>query len=128
MIEPRRIAAAAHDAGVSISRLLLVVLGPPLLWSLHLLASYFFLTLDCISAWDGGAWAIGAVTLAFALASAGAGWLGWRMRRRLAREDLPAEHAHWIRFLLVLGIGGAVIFTAVILLEAAPPLFTDLCA
>lgn len=128
MKEERQLAAGRRGRELSIPKLLYASLGAPVLWALHLNLSYFLLTLDCISAWEGGDWAIGLSTAIFALASAAAGWLAWRMRRRLGGRGLPGSERDWATFLLVLGIGGSVIFTAVIVLEGVSPLLADLCA
>ncbi len=128
MTEHRQFAASARGLALSIPKLLFAILGAPLLWSLHLGVIYVAVTLDCISAWSGGAWAVYAATALFAAGSAGATALAWRLYRRLGGEDPAEGEREWARFLLVLGIGGGVLFTAVIVLEGLSPLFTDLCA
>lgn len=126
MIRREQVLATRDD--VSIPTLLFAVLGPPVLWAAHLTLAYFLLTLDCISPWSGGRWAITVSTVLFAAASAAAGVLAWRTRRRLHARGLPTSERGGITFLMALGIGGSMLFTAVIVLEGAAPYFTDLCA
>lgn len=128
MIDPRQVAASERGLRLSMPKLLFAVLGAPLLWSLHLGVIYVVLTVDCISGWDGGTWAVLLTTAAFAAASAAAGWVAWSMYRGLGGEDAVAGQREWARFLLVLGIGAAVMFTVVIVLEGLSPLFVDRCA
>ena len=128
MTDRRQVAAGERGSEISIPKLLYAFLGAPVLWALHLNVSYFLLTLDCISTWSGGRWAIVISTILFAAASAAAGWLAWRLRRRLGGKGLPGSERDWATFLLVLGIGSSVIFTAAIVLEGVSPLLADLCA
>lgn len=128
MIDPRQVAASERGLRLSMPRLLFAVLGAPLLWSLHLGVIYVVLTMDCISGWDGGTWAVLLATAAFAAASAAAGWVAWSMYRELDGEDAVGGEREWARFLLVLGIGAAVIFTVAIVLEGLSPLFVARCA
>ena len=118
----------SEASGTSLPRLLFALLGAPILWALHLAASYFVLTLDCISAWNGAPWALAALTALFAAGSAAGGWTGWREWRRLESEEADPEERHWTRFLLVTGMGGSVLFTVVIVAEGVAPAFVDLCA
>jgi hypothetical protein len=124
MIDPRNVAATARGLGLSIPKLLFAFIGAPSIWALHLGAIYFLQTLDCITRWDGGRWSIILATLALGAASAASGWTAWRMRRGLGGAGPDAE---WARFLLVLGIGAGVLFTAVIVLEGLSPLLAPLC-
>jgi hypothetical protein len=128
VIDPRHFAASDRGLRLSIPKLLFAVLGAPLLWALHLSAVYFLVTLDCISAWDGGIWSVLVVTVLLGAGSVWAGWTAWSIFRRLGGEDPSAGEWEWARFLLVLGIGASVIFTAVIVLEGVSPLLAELCA
>lgn len=114
--------------GPSIPRLLFAVLGAPVIWATHLGVIYFLQTLDCITAWDGGRRAILLATLALGAIAATAGWTAWRLHRRLGGEDVAAPERDGIRFLLVLGIGAGVLFTATIVLEGVSPLLAPLCS
>lgn len=129
MIDLRDIAVGRPANGPSISRLLFAFLGAPVIWTLHLGAVYFLLTLDCISAWSGAGWAIAAVTLVCGAGSAASGWIALTEHRRLPPDEPadPAGGAQWTRFLLLLGMGGAALFTLVIILEGASPLFVSFC-
>ena len=120
---------AAGDEGrrVSLPKLLFAVLGAPVLWSIHLGVIYLVLTIGCISPWDGGEWGVGVATVLFALASAWAGWTAWSMYREMDPDPHHGER-DWARFLLVLGIGGSILFTAVIVLEGLSPVFVAGCA
>lgn len=128
MSEHRQLAASQRGLGLSIPKLLFAILGAPVLWSVHLGVIYVALTLDCITTWSGGAWAVYATTALFAAGSAAATLVAWRLYRRLGGEDPLAGEREWARFLLLLGTGGGVLFTAVIVLEGLSPLFVDLCA
>lgn len=119
---------AGRDRAVTAATLLFAALGPPVLWATHLSLSYFLLTLDCISAWDDGPWALVLATTVFALASGAAGVVAWRARRRLGARDLPVSERDWTSFTLALGVGASILFTATIILEGLAPLLTDLCA
>lgn len=128
MIDPRHVAASDRGLRLSMAKLLFAVLGAPVLWSVHLGVIYVVLTVDCISGWEGGTWAVLLTTAAFAAGSGLSGWVAWSMYRSLGGDDAVGGEREWARFLLVLGIGAAILFTAVIVLEGLSPLFVDLCA
>ena len=128
MTDQRQVAASDRGVRLSMPKLLFAVLGSPLLWSVHLGVIYIVLTVDCISAWNGGTPAVLLITAAFAAVSGASGWVGWSMYRALGGEDPVAGEREWARFLLVVGMGAAAIFTAVILLEGVSPLLVDRCA
>lgn len=128
MIDPRQFAASERGLRLSVPKLLFAVVGAPILWSLHLGVIYIVLTVDCISVWDGGSWAVLLATAGFAAAAAASGWTARSMYRRLGGDDALAGEREWARFLLIVGMGAAVIFTAAIILEGLSPLFVDRCA
>ena len=122
---PDRAAGERADS-VSIPRLLFGMLGAPVLWAFHLGVIYLVLTIDCISAWGGGSWGVGVATAVCAAASAWAGWVALSMYRGLG-EERAGDDREWARFLLLLGIGASVLFTAVIVVEGVSPLFVPDC-
>lgn len=111
----------------SVARLLFAFLGAPVLWAIHLGASYFLVTLDCATAWDGAAWAVAAATALCAAASIGAGRTAWRLRRPTPAAESDPDERGWIGFLGVAGVGGSVLFTAVIVLEGMAPYMVGMC-
>jgi hypothetical protein len=134
-----RVFAGGDDGATPIGRLLFAFVGAPVIWALHLAASYFVVTLDCISAWNGAGWALAAITVIMAAGSATAGWTAWRMRRDLGPDpaagraadgitDGASDERHWLRFLLTAGLAGSVLFTVVIIAEGVAPAFVSLCA
>ncbi len=64
------------------------VLGPPILWSMHFLFVYVFVSLACLWTWDDRAflglgaieWTVALVTLGIAAAIVLLGVHGWRIR------------------------------------------------
>lgn len=128
MVDHRLVAASERGRRLSVPRLLYAVLGPPVIWGLHLAVCYFLVTLDCITAWDGGGWSVGLATALAAAGAAGAGWVAWRTWRGLGGGPLGPDEREWSRFLMVLGMAASVLFTLVILATGVAPLFVDLCA
>ncbi len=116
---------------IRLSVLLFVLLGAPIAWTLHFLVSYFLVALFCTMAWEGAGIAIGVVTVVFAIPSAASGVVAyrtWRARRESPSWDAAlAEPGGWTAFWLVMGMLGAVLFTALIVLEVIPPLFVPTC-
>jgi len=125
-VNPRVIAASETGVRVSIPRLLFALLGAPILWALHLLVCYFLVTLDCITPWDGAVGAVIVATAAGAAGSVAAGRVALGIRRG-AGSGQAGDARHWLDFLALLGIGGSVLFTAVIVLTGVAPLLTRLC-
>ena len=123
----RRVVAAT-ETGVrfSIPRLLFALLGAPILWALHLLVCYFLVTLDCITPWDGAVQAVILATAAGAAGSLAAGRVALGIRRGAGAGE-RGDARHWLDFLALVGIGGSVLFTAVIVLTGVAPLLTRLC-
>jgi hypothetical protein len=112
--------------------LLFALLGAPLAWTLHFLVSYFLVALFCAAAWEGAGAAIGAATVVSVVVSAASGvvaYRAWRARRNAQSWDAAlAEPAGWAAFVLVMGMLGSALFTALIVLEAVPPLFVPTCS
>lgn len=127
-MERRLFAPSEAGLEVSIPRLLFALLGAPVLWAVHLLVSYFLVTLDCITAWNGAVWSVILATVAAAAGSLAAGWVALEIRHRSRSErERPGDARHWLEFLALIGIGGSVLFTVVILLTGVAPLMTPLC-
>jgi hypothetical protein len=116
---------------IRLSVLLFVLLGSPIAWTLHFLVSYFMVALFCTMQWEGAGIAIGIVTVVFTIVSAASGVVAyrtWRVQRdTLSWDAALAEPGGWTTFWLVMGMLGAVLFTALIVLEAIPPLFVPTC-
>lgn len=113
------------------SRLALMVLTPPVAWSLHLLLCYLAVTLDCITDWDGSSVAVALLTALFASASLGAAASAWRARQHHATEPAELEAAGAgpsAAFLRILAIAGGIFFALTILVTAFAPLFVARCA
>jgi hypothetical protein len=129
--DPRIFATRGKGPVPGIPKLLFAFLGAPVLWAVHLSLSYFLVTLHCVSAWNGGVWAVSGATLAFAAGSATAGWTAWTTLRRLGRSDpdpdaLP-DPLEWTRFLLLAGVAASALFTLVIIVQGVVPLFLSTC-
>lgn len=137
MVDPRLVDAADHPRPAKLPSLFFAVLGPPVLWALHLSLCYVLVTLDCISAWDGSTPAVAIATALFAAAALAAGWTALRLWSRRGpspqgdddspRDPDPTDPRGWFPFLLLLAIAGSVLFTAVILLTGAAPFFVPTC-
>jgi uncharacterized membrane protein YhaH (DUF805 family) len=99
---------------------LVAVLGAPVAWMLHLLASYAVVGLACAAHWNRAGSTLVLVTaicLAAALASGGVAYRRWRAAGRAGGE----------RDIMLVGIFGTAIFGAAILLESLVPAFVPLC-
>jgi hypothetical protein len=121
----------SSDAGPEIGTLPLLValLGAPVVWVIHLAASYFLVALDCGSKWDGAQAAILLTTVLCAVAAGGAGVFAWgRWRRAGGRQDRHLfESAHVREFLLFSGAVLAALFAGAIVVTGIAPLFVPLC-
>lgn len=99
---------------------LVAVLGAPVAWTLHLLASYAVVGLGCAAGWgraDGSLVLVTAVCLVAALASGKIAYRRWRAVGQGGRE----------RDVMLVGVLGTLVFTLAIALEAAVPMFLPLC-
>jgi len=100
---------------------LVAVLGAPVAWMVHLLASYAVVGLACAAEWsraDGSLVLVTAICLVAALTSGVVAYRRWRV----------AGHAgDWERDIMLVGVLGTVMFAAAILLEAVVPAFVPLC-
>ena len=101
-------------------RLLFGVLGGPVAWSLHLLASYAVVGLGCMLRWRSAAIGLFALTIACAVAASAAGLVAWRDRRRAT----PATSRH---LLGTIGVILAAVFLGVIVLGGVAPVMVPLC-
>lgn len=119
-----------HEIGAG--KLLVAFLGPPLAWGLHFLTIYFLVALFCTTGWRGAGLSIALATALFAALCAGAGLVAFRRwRERHERQSWVAaltEAEGWDTFFLIMGVLGAVLFTALIIVEALPPLFFPICS
>lgn len=109
----------------ALPRVLFGLLGPPVLWALHLAASYFVVTLDCVSDWSGAGWSLAVLTVLMGGGALWAGWAAWQGWRALG----PGEDGEWDwdRTLLLAGVAGSLLFTLVIVAEGVAPAFVSMC-
>jgi hypothetical protein len=111
--------------------LLLGMLGAPVAWVLHLLASYFLVALACTTGWSGLQPALIVTTIVFAVAAAGAGVLSYRRWREGSRAQAVLEAlmapGGTAGFFWIMGIVLSGIFTLTILLAGMTPLFVSPC-
>jgi small-conductance mechanosensitive channel len=125
----RRALMGEHEIGIPV--LLFAFLGSPVAWSLHFLLIYFLVALFCTAGWSGVAAAVWIATVPFLAVSAASGVVAfrrWRERREgQAWDTATAAPGGWATLLLVMGMLGAVLFTALIAAEALPVLFVAPC-
>lgn len=127
MVDRRIVSASEEGLRLPTRRMLVAVLGAPVIWALHLLACYFLVTLDCITPWDGGVWSTLAVTAVAAAGSGGAGWVAWSTWRGIGESTFRPDEREWRRFLMVGGMAASILFTTTILATGIAPLFVDTC-
>lgn len=122
-------------------RMLAAVVGAPLAWTLHLMASYVMVAAWCAAEWGGLRMALAITTLVCAALAAGSGLAAvalWRDGQAMLRRDAePGDPEGWssrmgergarISFLAAMSIGAALLFAFLILLQGLPPLFTPAC-
>lgn len=128
----------ADDAGTpSRTALLVALLGAPVAWTVHLLAAYGLVALDCSTRWSGGRGAVGALTAVALLGAGASGLLARRLWVRARAADRPADDA-WdarmgdrtsrVAFLMLVGLVLAVLFAVAIAYQAAPVLLVPVCS
>lgn len=125
----RRALMGEHEIGVGV--LLFAFLGAPAAWSVHFLVIYFLVALFCTTGWSGVTAAVWIATVPLLAVSAASGWVAFRRwsERREGQGFAAATAAPggWATFLLIMGMLGAVLFTALIAAEALPVLFAPPC-
>ena len=102
-------------------RSLVAVLGAPVAWMLHLMASYAVVGLACAAGWtraDGSLVLVTAICFVAALASGGVAYRRWRA---------DGHAGDWERDVMLVGVIGTAVFAVAILLEAVVPAFLPLC-
>ena len=100
---------------------LVAVLGAPLAWTVHFLASYAVVGLACAAGRtrvDGPLVLVTAICLAAALASGVVAYRRWR-------ADGHVDDGQ--RDVMLVGVLGTVVFTTAIVLESVVPAFVPLC-
>lgn len=109
--------------------MLAALLGAPLVWVVHLAASYLFVALHCGTGWTGARLATALVTILCAVAGGGAGVYAWRQWRRTQSEggSDPLDPVDPTAFLLLSGVLLAVLFTGAIVITGLSPLFLPMC-
>ncbi|HSH46317.1 MAG TPA: hypothetical protein VK966_10700 [Longimicrobiales bacterium] len=109
------------------------LLGGPVAWTAHLLASYPLVPPSCEM---GSTALLNVITAGTALLSAAAGAVGWWAYRRLkpvrdAEREVPWPGDDppfaWARFMAVAGAVLGAFFAYVILVEGLPPILQDPC-
>jgi hypothetical protein len=103
---------------------MVAMLGGGGAWAVHLLASYAVVSVGCATGWAGTRPLLGAVTLACIALAVATGVLAHRGRRRPAAVTSTASPA---RFTFTVGVGLAVLFTALIVLAGIVPFIVPLC-
>ncbi len=120
-----------EGAEIGSAALLASFLGAPVAWALHLAVSYFLVTLDCATDWDGARTGVLLATAACAAAALGAGAIGWRGWKRVRGRMMPGELLDPMRirgFLTLSGVLMAVLFTGAIVLAGMSPLLLPMCS
>jgi hypothetical protein len=107
-------------SGPLLRRLWLFVLAPPFAWAAAL-GVLFTLTDGACHGARG--WLVAAGVL-FILLSAAPGFIAWRQHGRTATHHGDADY---VRFLLELGVGSAIVFTLVNLLSTIPIFLLSAC-
>jgi hypothetical protein len=96
---------------------LVAVLGAPVAWTVHLLASYAVVGLGCAAGWSGPGRSLALVTAICLAAALGSGLLAYR---RWRATDAGTD-------IVLVGVLGTPVFLLAITLEALVPLFLPLC-
>ena len=121
----------ADSAEIGTMALFAGFLGAPIIWAVHLAVSYFLVTLDCSTDWDGARAGVVLATAVCAAAALGAGLLGWRGWKRVRGQVTPGELLDPMRirgFLTLSGVLMAVLFTGAIVLAGMSPLLLPMCS
>jgi hypothetical protein len=109
--------------------LLVAFLGAPIVWAVHLAASYLLVALDCGSGWDGARTAVLVATAVCAVAAVSTGAFGWHQWKRGAGRlgDSMLDPIDVREFLLLGGVILAVLFAGAIVFAGIAPLFLPVC-
>lgn len=107
------------------------ILGPPVLWSLHFLLVYSYVSLACIWGWGAVTWlGVGVIEWGVALATvvigaaiAALGLLAWRDRGD-PPGDMPQDRQHFLAWVAAWSGG---LFLAATLLVGLPTLARPSC-
>jgi hypothetical protein len=121
---------ASREHGVPTNRsLVLVFLGAPTLWALHLGLSYFLVSLGCGTGWAGAKPAVVVATILCAAGAVAIGLFAWKQRKVGRPGDVEArlDPGPVPEFLAISGAVLAVLFTAAIVMAGISPLFLPLC-
>ena len=102
------------------------LLGGPLAWTAHLLASYPLVPVSCRLGTTAPLNALTAVAALIAAAAAATGT--WAYRRARPAPDVPTDPASSARFMALCGLLLASLFTFAILVEGLPPILQDPCS
>lgn len=123
-------APSSEGPEVGQGALLVSFLGGPVAWAFHLAVSYFLVTLDCSTGWNGGRTGVIIATVACAAAALAAGafgWRGWkRVRGRIATGEL-LDPMRMPGFLTLSGVLMGVLFAGIIILAGMSPLLLPMC-
>lgn len=138
---PSRELIDVRTANPSRFRVIAAVVGSPVAWTLHLMASYVMVAAWCAEEWGGLRLALAVITLVCAALAVASGFVAlglWREGQAILRRDAePGSPEGWaarmgergarVSFLAVMSLGGALLFTYLIVLQGLPPLFTPAC-
>jgi hypothetical protein len=118
--------AERPEPPVSSAALWFALLGGPIAWSAHLLASYPLVSVACQIQTTAPLNLITAVTAAIAAAAGITGAVAYR-RVRTSGPGGPGDTFARARFMALAGLMAGALFTFVILVEGLPPLLQDPC-
>lgn len=117
---------------VPLPTLLFAAFGPALAWASHFLLVYLLNSLFCSRSSTGGDLAIYVATAAFITVAMVAGRTAFRRWSALGHDrglrTLAGEPTDRTAILLFIGIAGSVLFSLLILVEGAVPLFVRSCS
>jgi hypothetical protein len=101
--------------------LLVAVLGAPVAWMVHLMASYMVVGLACAMGWPRADASLVALTVVCLLGAVASGVLAFRHWAGTMHQD------GWKPDVMLVGVLGAGLFVIAIILEAVVPAFVPLC-
>lgn len=126
---PTHIGREAREPGIA--AVLTSVVGAPIVWALHLFASYVLLTIGCRTGWRATIPAILLVTVLLAAAAFASGLMAYRRWQRTGGDErdwrMALSEPRTRDLLWMLGILAAALFGVAILLAGLAPLLVPLC-
>jgi hypothetical protein len=113
---------------------LTALLGGPVAWTLHFMASYGVVAVACALGTSGAGVILGVMTVLLAAAALASGllaFLRWRTadgEARTGSAPVGQGRGDAERVLMVVGMLGASLFTVAIVLQGVVPIFVPTCA